>query len=664
MSEKVCSLCQRSSKSPAVASRILMPTPRCLIENKESNLVVCPEALQVLSEIDQPVVVVAIVGLCRTGKSYLMNKLAGKNKGFPLGSTVQAQTKGIWMWCVPYPGRPDKTLVLLDTEGLGDVNKGDPQNDSWIFALAVLLSSTLVYNSMGIIDQRSMDELYYVTELTKCIKAKSSPGEIPEGLEDSADYVRFFPSFIWAVRDFTLQLKLNGQPCTEDEYLEDALKLKKVSEDKVASDPIDNLEPEESLASSPVPSDTADIQRFNLPRECIRMFFPTRKCFIFDRPAGLKNLHQLEDMEESKLEPEFVTQAELFCNHIYEISKAKTVPGGNIVTGRMLAKLVETYVDTIRSGGVPCVENAVKALAKMENAAALNEATARYAELMEQKVKLPTETVQELLEMHAESETEALNVFMARAFKNDIEESQIELMKTLHQKKEEYCRKNELESSERCKSILTSLSEELEDGINQRIYLRSGGYQHFLDDMNKIKERYHQKNGKGIMAEKVLQQFLNEQDAVGRNILQSDEALTNAEKELEDARVKAEKAEQEKAVQKQEQEELQQKMEDQRRSLEANIQRLKEKMEKEREKLLEENERMLDSKIREQKRFLVEKHQHSATHLQREIVQLKEEAQSTASSSWILQILMALITAFTLIFPELLTFAFRVFRKL
>ncbi|KAL8219638.1 UNVERIFIED_CONTAM: hypothetical protein K2H54_029834 [Gekko kuhli] len=136
-----------------------MPAPVCLIENKDRKLVVHQEALQLLSGIHQPVVVVAIVGLYRTGKSYLMNRLAGKNSGFPLGSTVQANTKGIWMWCVPYPGRSDQTLVLLDTEGLGDVEKGDSQNDSWIFALAVLLSSTLVYNSLGIIDQQAMNQL-------------------------------------------------------------------------------------------------------------------------------------------------------------------------------------------------------------------------------------------------------------------------------------------------------------------------------------------------------------------------------------------------------------------------------------------------------------------------------------------------------------------------
>lgn len=43
--------------------------------------------------------------------------------GFSLGSSVRAHTKGIWMWCVPHPCKPGHTLVLLDTEGLGDTEK-------------------------------------------------------------------------------------------------------------------------------------------------------------------------------------------------------------------------------------------------------------------------------------------------------------------------------------------------------------------------------------------------------------------------------------------------------------------------------------------------------------------------------------------------------------
>ena len=59
-----------------------MKEPVCLVESgREGRLHVVPAAQDILNQIDQHVVVVAVVGLYRTGKSYLMNKLAGKNKG-------------------------------------------------------------------------------------------------------------------------------------------------------------------------------------------------------------------------------------------------------------------------------------------------------------------------------------------------------------------------------------------------------------------------------------------------------------------------------------------------------------------------------------------------------------------------------------------------------
>ncbi len=43
--------------------------------------------------------------------------------GFSLGSTIKSHTKGIWIWARTHPQNPDQYLVLLDTEGLGDVEK-------------------------------------------------------------------------------------------------------------------------------------------------------------------------------------------------------------------------------------------------------------------------------------------------------------------------------------------------------------------------------------------------------------------------------------------------------------------------------------------------------------------------------------------------------------
>ncbi|OBS75285.1 hypothetical protein A6R68_14177, partial [Neotoma lepida] len=81
-------------------------------------------------------------------------------------------------------------------------------------------------------------------------------------------------------------------------------------------------------------------------------------------------------------------------------SKAKALPGGIKVNGARLEKLVLTYINAISSGDLPCMENAVVALAKIENLAAVKKAIAHYDQQMSQRVQLPTETLQELLDLH------------------------------------------------------------------------------------------------------------------------------------------------------------------------------------------------------------------------------------------------------------------------
>ena len=62
-----------------------------------------------------------------------------------------------------------------------------------------------------------------MTELTQIIRTKSSPS--PGEEDDSAEFMSFFPDLLWAVRDFTLELELDGHTITADEYLQNALKL-------------------------------------------------------------------------------------------------------------------------------------------------------------------------------------------------------------------------------------------------------------------------------------------------------------------------------------------------------------------------------------------------------------------------------------------------------
>uniref|UniRef100_A0A4W2F547 Guanylate-binding protein 4-like n=1 Tax=Bos indicus x Bos taurus TaxID=30522 RepID=A0A4W2F547_BOBOX len=585
-----------------MASGSTIMDPICLVRNQNNQLTVNPRALKILEQISQPVVVVAIAGLYRTGKSYLMNRLAGRNHGFRLGSTVRSETKGIWMWCVPHPSKENHTLVLLDTEGLGDVEKGDSKNDSWIFALAVLLSSTFVYNSMSTINHQALEQLHYVTELTELIRTKSSPSSNEE--EGSAEFLSFFPDFIWTVRDFTLELELDGYPITEDEYLENALTL--------------------------IPGKDPKVQNSNMTRECIRKFFPKRKCFVFDRPTNdRKLLLRVTELSDNQLDVNFQKQSKDFCSYIFTRAKPKTLRGGITVTGGGLGTLVEAYVDAINSGGVPCLENAVITLAERENSAAVQKAADHYSEQMTQRLNLPTDTLQELLEVHAACEKEAIAIFMERSFKDDKRMFQKKLVDIMEKTKDSFMIQNEEASVKYYEAELKQLSESLMKSISGGTFFVPGGHSLYLEARNKFEQDYKLVPRKGVKANQVLQSFLQSQAEVEAAILKADQALTDADKAMAEERTKRQAAEMKQDLLTQELNDEKQKMEAQERSHKENIAQLKEKFEVERENLLREQEAVLAHKLKVQEEMLAEGFERKASELHEEILRLQKEIERT-----------------------------------
>lgn len=123
---------------------------------------------------------------------------------------------------------------MVDSEGIGAFNE-DQNHDTRIFLLALLLSSYFVYNSMGTIDEQALQNLSLIVNLSKSIQV--SNGRMGDNNSDAGgggstsnsmmldgdpdELAKFFPSFLWVVRDFTLRLlDLDGNKINPKEYLE------------------------------------------------------------------------------------------------------------------------------------------------------------------------------------------------------------------------------------------------------------------------------------------------------------------------------------------------------------------------------------------------------------------------------------------------------------
>jgi hypothetical protein len=113
------------------------------------------------------------------------------------------------------------TVILMDTEGF-ESTTGNQSQDTRTFAMAVLLSSMFMYNSMNVIDSNAIDKLSLVIDLTNHIRFRGQN----EGDNNTKDISEILPSFCWLVRDFSLQLKdKNGVKYTATQYLEERLSV-------------------------------------------------------------------------------------------------------------------------------------------------------------------------------------------------------------------------------------------------------------------------------------------------------------------------------------------------------------------------------------------------------------------------------------------------------
>lgn len=93
-----------------------------------------------------------------------------------------------------------------------------------------------------------------------------------------------------------------------------------------------------------------------------------------------------------------------------------------------LGNLAKIYVDAICSNQIPCLENAVLSLAQIQNAKAVAQAIDHYKAQMAERVAYPTESQEELSQIHHVVEKEAMKILIDCSFKDDDQKYQQKLL--------------------------------------------------------------------------------------------------------------------------------------------------------------------------------------------------------------------------------------------
>ena len=312
--------------------------PLKLVDIKEDGLFeITSEGISFLSSLkNQTIAVLSVTGPYRSGKSFLANLIMNNMGGFKVGATINACTKGLWVWGRPFPIQGNKKLIILDSEGLGSVEKDRTGNiDMKIFTLSVLLSSCLIYNTKHAISEDKIEELSNAANLSKRINISKDKNKNMQ-----LDFGDFFPDLIWVLRDFSLDRgKLSAK-----EYLEKCLQRVDVR----------TIEGGESK---------------NICRDIITRNFKHRDCYTLVIPTTDENkLRNLENEPQSSLRKEFLEQVQRMILNIKDNIKPKKI--NNIeLDGEALFGLLQIYVESINNEENPVILSALEnvLLAKAKN---------------------------------------------------------------------------------------------------------------------------------------------------------------------------------------------------------------------------------------------------------------------------------------------------------
>jgi len=193
--------------------------------------------------------------------------------------------------------------------------------------------------------------LELVVQLTERMKVGGKGERENEG-SNLAALSAFFPSFLWVLRDFTLELRNpQGQAMSARDYLEEALRPVPVG-----------------------PNSKRGAAEKNRIRQAIAQVFHTRECVTLVRPVTEeRDLQRVSVLKDEALRNEFRNQIAGLKELIPQLAQPKSIDGVEL-SGRSFVELARRYIASINSGGVPTIRTAFQSVQEIQGREAQDKA--------------------------------------------------------------------------------------------------------------------------------------------------------------------------------------------------------------------------------------------------------------------------------------------------
>ena len=170
--------------------------------------------------IKRPFSIAAFIGPTRTGKSTLATVAFGENKRtFGIGTGVDSMTTGMTITTEPVANLGSFDLYVLDTEGLNGVHQlTEVAYEVTLFNYALLMSSTVIYNTFAPIDALALHRLETRTDFNTIFRKTA----VQKGFANAgSDFSK--PAILWVAQNFNKFTLKNSRYSSADDFLKTLL---------------------------------------------------------------------------------------------------------------------------------------------------------------------------------------------------------------------------------------------------------------------------------------------------------------------------------------------------------------------------------------------------------------------------------------------------------